>query len=312
MKSGFDGVERMHAYHHLDQNPIIVTAAFSKDELLAEWRKTSIHDSIAVAVMVSIVSLLGYCFVGQVKRLSRIKDELQASQSQLRKLSGHQEQIKEKERIRIARDIHDDLGQNLLALKFDILMLHARTRGKHPRFNEKVRLALQNIDATMMCIKSIINDLRPATLTLGLHAAADWQLKKLASMSQIDCKLTSHDVDFGLTEEQTTAIFRILQESLSNIVRHAHATTVEVALCGSHDRFSMTVTDNGIGIHPLACKKNNAFGLIGIRERIHSLGGEFVIEGSSGKGTKLAIVIPLLHGQTDAPSREQAHQFADA
>lgn len=292
-KSVLDGVERLYDYHHLDQFPIIVTVGFARNDILAAWRKDAIRDSIAVAVLVGILSLLGLGFVRQVKNLSLMKDYLAESRRRLRKLSEHQEQIKEQERIRIARDIHDDLGQNLLALKFDIAMLHERTSGMHPRLHERVGLALQNIDVTMSCVRSIINDLRPATLQLGLHAAADWQLKKLASMSPIKCTLMSNDTDFGLTEDQTTAVFRILQESLSNIVRHARAGNLTVTLHKDASQFSMTVTDDGIGIDPVARKKIKAFGLIGIKERIHSLGGEFSIEGKPGKGTKLVIAIPL-------------------
>jgi two-component system, NarL family, sensor histidine kinase UhpB len=218
---------------------------------------------------------------------------LQRSFTQLRQLSDHQEQIKEAERKRIAQDIHDDLGQNLLALKMDVAPLRARVGPG--RLRARVQIVLDNIDASIASVRAIMNDLRPAMLELGLHPAVAWQIRQFERMSGIGCVLSapSAEAEFGLDEEQTLAVFRILQESLSNVARHAQASAVQIALAAYPGGFSMTVADNGRGLQPGDRRKDNSFGLMGIRERVLLLGGELTITSSPGSGTVLLIAIPL-------------------
>jgi PAS domain S-box-containing protein len=215
--------------------------------------------------------------------------------AQLRRLADHQEKIKEIERKRIAQDIHDDLGQNLLALKMDVATLHARTGQTHPRLHDRTALVMDTIDATIKSVKSIMNDLRPATLELGLGPAAEWQLKQFERISGIACTLevSSLSPGFGLDEGRTAAIFRILQESLTNVARHAQASQIAITLRQDQFGFSMKVKDNGKGLQPGDRKKFNSFGLMGIKERIDALGGELVITSSPGKGTVLSIFVTL-------------------
>ncbi len=237
----------------------------------------------------------GLAMVTDITERKQMEEALRQSFIRLRRLSDHQEMVKENERRRIARDIHDDLGQNLMALKMDVSMLHARTAGAHPRLHQRVDTVLSNINATIKSVKTIMNDLRPATLELGLHAAVEWQMQQFMRSTGIVCKLTetSKDFDPGLSEEQTVAVFRILQESLTNIARHSQASKVEIVLGKSDRSFLMKVADNGIGVQPNDKRKRNAFGLIGIRERIHAFDGELVVESSAGNGTSLSIVIPI-------------------
>lgn len=225
----------------------------------------------------------------------RATDLLQRSFTQLRQLSDHQEQIKEAERKRIARDIHDDLGQNLLALKMDVAALHARVAGGGGRLRERVKIVLDNINASIGSVKAIMNDLRPAMLELGLHPAVAWQIQQFERMTGIACRLTTlaPETEFGLDEGQTLAVFRILQESLSNVARHAQASDVRIALATGPGGFSMMVSDNGKGLQPGDRSKGNSFGLMGIRERALFLGGELSITSSPGSGTVLRITIPL-------------------
>ena len=213
--------------------------------------------------------------------------------AQLRRLADHQETIKEIERKRIAQDIHDDLGQNLLALKMDVATLHARTAHTHPRLHGRTTLVMDTIDATIKSVKSIMNDLRPATLTLGLGPAAEWQLKQFQRSSGIVCTLETSSINpgFGLDEGRTSAIFRILQESLANVARHAEASRITITLKQDQFGFSMKVKDNGKGLQPGDRRKSNSFGLMGIKERIDALGGELVITSSPGKGTVLSIFV---------------------
>lgn len=231
--------------------------------------------------------------VRDLSEAQRATDLLQRSFTQLRQLSDHQEQIKEAERKRIAQDIHDDLGQNLLALKMDVAPLHARIKGG--RLRERVQIVLDNIDASIGSVKAIMNDLRPAMLELGLHPAVAWQIGQFERMTGIACQLSAPEPEagFGLDEEQTLAVFRILQESLSNVARHAEASDVGIELAAYPGGFSMRVADNGKGLQPGDRRKGNSFGLMGIRERVLFLGGELSITSSPGSGTVLLIAIPL-------------------
>jgi PAS domain S-box-containing protein len=220
-------------------------------------------------------------------------EALKRSQELLRELTAHQDRVKEDERKRIAREIHDELGQTLLALRIDVSMLDARTGRSHPRLNEKVRGALNHIDATVKTIRTIINNLRPAVLDLGLTAAIEWQVAEFRRRTGIACELHMDDKEFAVDDMCATSLFRILQESLTNVIRHANATHVAIELHQENNRLVMKITDNGIGIYPENRKAANSFGLVGVEERINALNGEFVITSAPGKGTTLTIYIPL-------------------
>lgn len=233
--------------------------------------------------------------VRDISERKQAAELLQQSFTQLRRLSDHHENIKEGERKRIAQDIHDDLGQNLLALKMDVDSLYARIGDTHPKMKQRVWFALNNINATIKSVKAIINDLRPAALELGLYPAVAWQLRQFERRNGIACALVTivPEPEFDLDDARISAVFRILQESLANVARHAQATEVEIALSQNQHGFSMQIKDNGKGLHPDDRRKSNSFGLLGIKERIHALGGELVIASSQGNGTVLSISIPV-------------------
>jgi signal transduction histidine kinase len=222
-------------------------------------------------------------------------DELRESKVLLQQLASHQEMIKEEERKRIAREIHDELGQNLLALRIDASMLHARTGTMHPKLNEKAEYALKHIDATIKSVRAIINDLRPPVLDLGLQAAIEWQLKEFQRRSNIPCELVvqSEDFDRCLDEKRATALFRILQESLTNVTRHAKASAVRIEVNRDTTRLYMNISDNGIGMLQNGTRRGNSFGLQGIKERVRMLEGELKLESDPGCGTTLKVTIPL-------------------
>lgn len=224
----------------------------------------------------------------------RIERELLQSQTLLRELAGHQDQIKEDERKRIAREIHDDLGQNLLALRLDASMLLARSGASHPRLSEKVAGSLRHLDAIMTAVRAIINNLRPGVLDFGLHAAIEWQVKEFQRRSGIVCEVLFDRQECEIDDYRATALFRILQESLTNINRHAQATRVNIMLRRDDQRLSLSIADNGIGIRPGCRRKVNSFGLVGIAERISRLGGELAIDSACGRGTILRMTIPMV------------------
>lgn len=219
-------------------------------------------------------------------------EELGQSRELLRQLSAHHETVREEERKRIAREIHDELGQKLTALQLEVAMLNAKLCDLHPTLADKTRSILEMIDATMESVRTIATDLRPAVLDLGLVPAIEWQVQEFAQRSGIACELAISDDDITLDDNRATAIFRILQESLTNIARHAHASRVDIALQAANGTLVMEVADNGIGIAQGDTRKVASFGLVGIRERVHMLGGELRIEGGPRRGTALTISIP--------------------
>lgn len=247
-----------------------------------------------------------------ISERKKMEEALQLSHCQLRELAAHQNRVKEDERKRIAREIHDDLGQNLLALRIDVAMLHTRTGETHPRLHNKTAGVLENIDATVKSVRSIMNDLRPTSLDLGLQAAIEWQVAEFQKRNGIVCKLSmgGHEFFATLDDDRATALFRILQESLANVIRHAQASLVSVKVSGSETGLTLAVIDNGVGLRPGCRRKANHFGLIGIEERVLSLGGTFTI-GSPEKfgGTAVLIQIPFesMPGANDVAAGQ--HQF---
>lgn len=230
---------------------------------------------------------------GMTSELRDSQARLQVSHENLRRLAAHADRIKEGERKRIAREIHDDLGQNLLALRIEADMLTARTSKRHPHLHARASSTLFQIDKTIKSVRQIINDLRPNVLDLGLSAAVEWQISEFVRRSGIACELVADHADIGLNDNSATAFFRILQESLSNIVRHAHATQVRVQLRSEAGHLLMTVGDNGVGFHAGGRHKSGSFGLIGIEERINILGGHFSITSVEGEGTTVLVSVPI-------------------
>jgi signal transduction histidine kinase len=230
---------------------------------------------------------------GEIVERKSAEEALRQSQAVLRELAAYQEQIREDERKRIAREIHDDLGQNLLALRLDVSVLHARTGERHPRLNGKLGTALMHIDITMKSVRAIINNLRPPVLDLGLQAAIEWQVNEFTRVSGIPCALTMDQQTAMLDDMQATAIFRVLQESLTNIRRHACATAVSIDVRTDGRQLWLSVRDNGVGMYPNERRKSHRFGLVGMAERIGTLGGNLRIDSAPGEGTELHMSIPI-------------------
>jgi signal transduction histidine kinase/sensor domain CHASE-containing protein len=218
--------------------------------------------------------------------------KLQKTNDNLRRLAAHAETIKESERKRIAREIHDDLGQNLLALRIEVDLLASRTNKRHPRLHTRAHWMLEQIDATIKSVRQIINDLRPHVLDLGLTAAVDWQIAEFQRRTGLACELVSHNRDLHVSDRCATTLFRILQESLTNVSRHARATRVRVELAVDPDSITMTVSDNGIGLSKAGGQKPGSFGLVGIEERVRILGGKCILTSHANAGTTVHVSIP--------------------
>ena len=221
------------------------------------------------------------------------------AEEQLRELSRHADRLREQERAELAREIHDDLGQNLLVLRIDADMLASRTQQRHPRLHARARATLGQIDATIKSVRQIINDLRPTVLDLGVNAAVEWQAAQFRARTGIACEVSESHGDISVSDQCATALFRILQESLSNISQHANASRVRIRLEKDHGNVSLTVSDNGVGAGADGRNKHGSFGLVGIEERIKLLGGTFLIDSSPGAGMSVQVTVPLAAGMQD-------------
>lgn len=221
------------------------------------------------------------------------EQSLQESRNTLRELAAHQEQIREAERKRIAAEIHDDLGQNLLALRLDVATLRSRTGARHQRLARRIDEVLANIDATVRSMRSIMNRLRPPVLDIGLVAAADWQVAEFRRTSGVACAFEAEACDDQLDETQSTTLFRILQDALLYVGRHSQVTRVQISLYADNGRVILSVRDNGVGFYPNNRRKTSRFILLGIRERAATLGGELTVQDIEGAGSELHVSVPI-------------------
>jgi signal transduction histidine kinase len=215
-------------------------------------------------------------------------------QAQIRDACGaDEESIREDERKRIARDIHDELGQQILVLRMDVLRLRDVIAETHPKLHAVVGDVLLQLDTTMQSVRAVIRGLRPAVLDLGLRAAAEWQCSEFTRRSGIACDMAWKAGEITMIDRYATALFRTLQESLTNVHRHAQASRVRINVNIDNKHIVMTVSDNGIGSAPADQVKTNSFGLSCMRERITALGGKLAIDGAVHEGMTLTVSLPV-------------------
>ncbi len=221
------------------------------------------------------------------------QQEVHHSRARLAELSAHAERVKEQERTRIAREIHDELGGNLTAIKMAVAMLAARldSGAAAPVLREKTDYVDALVDRTIDAIHRIALDLRPPLLDLGLVAALEWQVKEFAKQSGVHASFSVNQRDVGLNDDQATALFRIAQEALTNIAKHANARKVTVKLARLRQHVSLKISDDGDGIGQDDRSKPASFGLRGMAERARALGGTLTLSHASGGGTVVAIKI---------------------
>ncbi len=229
----------------------------------------------------------------------RAAEHLESSRAQLRALSARLQSAREDERKRIAREIHDELGQVLTGLKMEISSLAKRLTSQdngvdRPQIAERARTINQLIDGAIQTVRKISTELRPGLLdTLGLTAAIEWHVEEFQKSTGIRCDLKLSTNGFTLEQERSIAVFRIFQEILTNVARHAQATRVDITF-DEHDRdLILTAQDNGRGIKASEFSNPKSLGLIGMRERALLLGGEVNIRGVRGKGTTVTLRVPL-------------------
>jgi signal transduction histidine kinase len=227
-------------------------------------------------------------------REQEAKEALRRSREQLRDLASYLQDVREQERTRIAREIHDDFGQSLTILKIDLSWLKKHIIQDQPQVQNKIDSMFKIIDASLQTLHTVSSELRPVILDdFGLESAIEWQVEEFQNRTGVRCRVDSSVVDLDLTKEQSTAIFRIFQETLTNIMRHSDATEVDVRLEMNEDILILEVADNGRGITEDEISNSRSFGLLGIRERLYPWNGQVDFIGHPNKGTRVIVRVPI-------------------
>ncbi len=228
----------------------------------------------------------------EVIERSKAEQELTLTREQLRNLGNHLQNIREEEKIRIARAVHDELGQSLTALKMDLVCLKEELAPQQTELQERVQSMSGLIDSTITSVQRISTELRPQILDVfGLCEAIAWQADEYQKRTNLKFDLNCGNVP--LNKELTTELFRIFQETLTNVVRHAEAERVRVSLRQEDNQFIMEVEDNGRGMLLEKIDDSHSLGLIGIRERVLFLGGDVEFLSEPDKGTKVVVSVPI-------------------
>jgi PAS domain S-box-containing protein len=256
----------------------------------------SMQDAVFWFEIIAYPSLDGCSvFIKNITKRKHTEIELKRHRKELQRLSNQLMYTQEQERTRIARELHDELGQAVTALNIDLSRLYAKIENKSEIENiyTGMKDLINLLDNTLHRIQS---ELRPGILDdLGLLAALDWKVKDFIERTGIDCTFIHELDDTILDRELSTALYRIVQEGLTNIMRHAGAGHVKISIQLQDDNVVLVIGDNGCGIDPESMKKQGSFGLFGMRERIAPWNGELVITAEQGKGTILTVRIP--HGE---------------
>ena len=234
-------------------------------------------------------------FIGQMVDISSLKtmeQELIESRTQLRELAAYRDAVREEERKRIALEIHDELGQLLTALKMDISLLRMRFE-TDAEIGKRTADMRELVEKTIGVVRQVATHLRPAALNLGIVPALEWLVEDFAQRTGIAYELNLSGGEIVLDDVRATAVFRIVQESLTNVMRHAAASGIVVSLKRMDDALFLEIQDDGRGFDLESARQGPSFGLLGIRERALVLGGSLTIDTGAGRGTTLAIRIPI-------------------
>ena len=256
-------------------------------------RNVRLYTGIMAAFGVLILLVGGSLSFAMARGISKQTEELQASLGQLRALAGRLQSIREEERKRVAREIHDQLGQALTAIKLDVSSLVRELPEEQGKESHRVPSILKLVDETIQTVRRIATELRPGMLDdLGLVATIEWAGEEFQARTGTKCSLELPQDDIVVDQEKATALFRIFQETLTNVARHAGANEVRARLAAEDGNVTLEVRDNGRGIHEAELRKGGSLGILGMRERVALLGGDLKITSSPGDGTSVLVRIP--------------------
>jgi len=233
---------------------------------------------------------VGIDFTDRIKAQEKIRETTE----QLRMLTAHLQKVREEERKRIGREIHDELGQQLTAIKMDVAWIDKKIAQENTSIKGKLKNVIELLDGSNRSVRRILSELRPGVLDdYNLPDALDWLSKQFTVNTGIPIKFTITETDFKYTAPLVTCIFRVFQEALTNITRYARATQVSGSLTVENDIITVSIEDNGQGFEPEFIQADQSFGILGMKERVLSLGGEFRLISSLTQGTKIMIKLPV-------------------
>ena len=295
---GFDGYAALDiAKKRAPHIPFIFVTGTMGEEVAIETLKSGATDYVLKHRLARLVPSVHRALREATERdeRRRAQEQLRESHEQLRALSVYLQHVREEERTRIAREVHDELGQALTSCKLDLSLLANKLPPNLTPLKEKAKALSAHIDATIQTVRRIATELRPGILDhLGLIAALEWQANEFQTRTGIKCEVRTDLQEPVLTPDLATTFFRIFQETLTNIIRHAGATHVMVHLKEASGRIILEVRDNGRGILPQEISNTRSMGLLGMKERAALLGGTFGIgPAPGGKGTLASVSIPL-------------------
>jgi len=222
------------------------------------------------------------------------EEKLKHSYEEIRQLASHLEDIREEEKIKISREIHDELGQQLTGIKIDVFSISKKINGENEAIRLKLKHTTELIDETIKTVRKIATELRPSILDdLGLVAALQWQSQEFQKRSGIKIKFDSAESDVTIAKNTAVALFRIYQESLTNVARHAGATKVLATLQQKDDQVVLNIADDGKGFDVKEIGHKKTLGLLGMKERTLMMGGKYDIISLTGKGTIVVVSVPM-------------------
>ncbi len=248
-----------------------------------------------------------YAIAHDITERMKREDSLRQALAQRRELLARLYVVREEERTQLARVVHDEMGQVLTGLKMDVAWLENHLEPKSAPLLAKTQAMSRLIDTTIKAVRQISIELRPPILDdLGLVAAIEWQLQDMQKRTGLHCELISAQDDVMLDVDGRTAVFRIFQEILTNVSRHAHASNLKVFLEETEQDMILRVHDNGRGISQDEINSAKSIGLLGMRERALLRGGDVQIEGAANQGTTVTVRLPLHYGQTKGHGEDPA------
>jgi signal transduction histidine kinase len=291
MMPGLDGYEvcrRFRADPALAEIPIIMTTSLDDRTSRLQGIQAGADEFLSkpfdsVELKIRIRALLQ---LNQYRRMLHEREGLQH-------LTTHLQAAREEERTHIAREVHDELGQLLTALRMDLEWLQSEQSVPPAQAANRLRAMIELTDQALHMVHRITSELRPGLLDdLGLAAAVEWQCDEFSNRSGIATRLLVRPEGLMTDRDRSTALFRIVQETLTNIARHAHADRVNISLIRENQSLLLCVRDNGVGATASQLGGRSAFGILGMRERVHALGGTIAIRGVAGRGTIVSLRIP--------------------
>ena len=224
----------------------------------------------------------------------QIEARVEQSRQQLRSLAAHLISVRERERASVAKEIHDDVGQIVAAVRMDLAAVQRKLGPDNRQHQERIEDAIRLLGGVVKTVQRVMSELHPPVLEgVGLAAAIEWQLEQFQKRTGICCEFVCEVEGIELSAEGNLALFRVAQEALSNVAHHARATAAGVRLARTRDWLELEITDNGRGISEAEVQGQHSFGILGMHERVQVVGGEIQIRAADGGGTRVQVRIPI-------------------